>query len=496
MRIHPISTTILVMLMALFSNAWRCSAYEIPSAPPAKSDDPDILELQKISNGIDKIAAGASRAIVLVSTTKQIASGPPELMDPFRFFFGPDFPFSSPQGPSDQQPDNGQGMKQTVVGIGSGFFFDLDKRYILTNNHVIEGADKIHIKVAPGQTYTGKVLGSDANTDIAVIQIDDKNFSKDSLAALVLGNSDDIKSGDLVIALGAPFGLEASVTFGVISATKRGPLEIAKIGNFIQTDAAINPGNSGGPLINIYGQVIGLNTAIFSQSGTYAGVGLAVPSNLARQIAQELLNKGKVERGYLGVQITEADTDVIKDLGVPEGITGALVSNVMKDSPAAKAGVEAGDVIIAIDGKPVKSSGDIVNEIGLMKPGTTTKMTLYRGKKKQEITVKIANYNENVAQKEKAGGAELSFGMVLEPVSSSLAHRYNFESKVGAVVAKVDRRGAAAQAGIRPGDVILNCNDKIIDNPDDFKNCIKDKKRILLRLERSHQFFFVIIEKL
>ena len=223
---------------------------------------------------------------------------------------------------------------------------------------------------------------------------------------------------------------------------------------------------------------------------------MAVPSNLARQIAQELLNKGKVERGYLGVQITEADTDVIKDLGVPEGITGALVSNVMKDSPAAKAGVEAGDVIIAIDGKPVKSSGDIVNEIGLMKPGTTTKMTLYRGKKKQEITVKIANYNENVAQKEKAGGAELSFGMVLEPVSSSLAHRYNFESKVGAVVAKVDRRGAAAQAGIRPGDVILNCNDKIIDNPDDFKNCIKDKKRILLRLERSHQFFFVIIEKL
>ena len=482
-----------VGLSVFFSSFSYGANYEIPVAPAKAPNDENTQLLVKISTGFEKLAGQASAAVVYVSISKPV-EGAQNMMDPFEFFFGPNAPFFGPRdrrfrGPSDNQNQ----PKQRIMGIGSGFIVDLDKGYIITNNHVVEGADEIHLKVANGKIYVGKVVGSDSNTDVAVVQIKDKKYVKEGLAALVLGDSDAIKVGDLVLALGAPFGLEASVTFGVISATKRGPLEIAKIGNFIQTDAAINPGNSGGPLLNIYGQVIGVNTAIYSNSGGYAGVGMAVPSNLVRTIAQELLSKGKIERGYIGVQLTEIGEDVGKDLKVPEGVTGVLVTNVVKDEPADKAGVQPGDVIAEVNGKPIKGASDIVTEIGLAKPGTDIKLTLYREGKKQEIKVKIKPYGPNGAD-QITGKNSLDWGMALAKIDPSLSRKFNLESKSGLVVIDIDPNSMAGQAGIQVGDVILDCNSQKLKQPEDFSKCAKDKKRLLIRLERARQYFYVILQ--
>jgi serine protease Do len=484
----------------LFSFSLTCfsAPYQPPEIPKQISPDEDIEAVAKISRGVQKIARGASSAIVFVSITKPIEDQGQLMFDPFRFFFGPDSPFSAPPGQPNANPNRQMRPRQKIMGIGSGFILDLAKGYIITNNHVVEGADEIHLRVATGKDFVGKVVGTDPNTDIAVVQIKDQNFPKDNLSQLYFGDSDAIQAGDFVLALGAPFGLEATVTFGVISATKRGPLEITKIGNFIQTDAAINPGNSGGPLLNMYGQVIGVNTAIFSQSGSYSGVGLAVPSSLVRTIATELINKGKVERGYMGAQLTDVSPEVAKELKVPEGVGGALVSHVIKGEPADKAGLRPGDIIAAVNGKSVKSASDVVNEVGLLKPNTNVALTIYRDGKKNSITVQIKSY---VAQNKSAGQATSvpavaeNLGMLLEKITPELTEKFNLESKQGTVVAQVIYGSLAAQAGIRPGDAILDCNNKRVQNPGDVASCIKNSKQTLFRIERTGQYFYLTIRR-
>ena len=267
----------------------KSSNYQIPPSSTSSKIENKTNLLKKISSEISAISEEANRALVFVSVSKSVKTN---FNDPlFEFFFGP----RKPNQPLPKQK-----------GLGSGFFIDLNKGYVLTNNHVIDGADEISLKLANDESYDAKVIGRDANTDVAVVQIKDKKFSRKSLSSLVLSDMGDVEVGGLVLAFGAPFSLKSSTTLGIVSAMHRGSLQITDLGNFLQTDAAINPGNSGGPLLGMDGRVVGINTAIASSTGAYNGVGFAIPADLVRDVATRLINHGKVERGYLGVAFSSS----------------------------------------------------------------------------------------------------------------------------------------------------------------------------------------------
>ena len=309
--------------------------------------------LSMLSDGLATLADATRQALVYISVSKTLKL-PQGYVDPFEFFFGP--------GSGRQRPS------QKKQGLGSGFFIDTSKGYIMTNNHVIEGADEIEVKLFNGKSYDAKIVGRDENTDIAILQVKDKSYSKKNLRHLVLSQREP-KVGELSVALGAPFGLEASISFGVISAMGRNNLQITELGNFIQTDAAINPGNSGGPLIDMKGKVIGINTAIYSKSGGYNGIGFAVPAKMARSIAEKLINDGKVRRGYIGVGLQPLTAEIAEGLGLDNEQKGALVKQVEPDGPAKKAGLLAGDVIVGVDNTEIDSDGALILAIGTKSPG-------------------------------------------------------------------------------------------------------------------------------
>ena len=342
----------LVTALALATPA-MARTYALPDAPPPRTDDPALNALQAISQGISRIAESANKGVVLVTTSRSV---------------------------------RGQ------EGLGSGFLVDLDEGYVITNNHVVEGSREVQVKLANGSSYRGQVVGRDERTDVAVVKIKDKNYRRDGLTSLALADSGGVKIGDIVVALGAPFGLESSVSFGVVSAVGRGNLNITELGDFIQTDAAINPGNSGGPLLDAKGQVIGMNTAIFSRSGAYNGIGFSVPSKLVREVAGQLIAGGSVERGYLGVELQELTNNLSESLRLPTDVKGAVVANVSRNGPAREVGMQAGDVISAVDGSPLKNATSLVNTIGLMRPGSEVKLTIYREGKRRETQVRLAEF--------------------------------------------------------------------------------------------------------
>lgn len=480
-------------------------AYTIPPATPPKSDPDTTQVLHKMSKGVASIAKQANQAIVFVSVYKNAANMPQGMVDPFEFFFGPRGPRGSQPGP-DNDPrglpggPGGPGGRREG-GLGSGFIIDLKKGYILTNNHVVQGADEIQLKLANGESYEGRIVGRDQNTDVAVVQIKKDDFNRKGIAELSLGNSDSLDVGDFVVALGAPFGLEASLSFGVVSAMQRGNLDITKLGNFIQTDAAINPGNSGGPLLDMEGLVIGVNTAIYSRSGAYNGIGFAVPSNLVRNIAEQLINNGHIRRGYLGVFLQPIDDELQSGLNLPEGVKGgALVARVQRGSPADKAGLEPGDVVSEVNGTPMKMHSEIVNTIGLLKPGTKVALTLYRDGSKKSVTVAVGEHPDDEAEDGKPGKAQaadkaMPFGMSLSGWSKQAAARYNLESTFGAIVTSVEPNDAADRAGIRSGDLILKVDNRKITSPEDFQKAAKGKSKVLVWIERSGEFYFVQLRK-
>ncbi len=327
--------------------------YTLPDAPPPRTDDPALNALEAISRGISRIAETANKGVVLVTTSRA-----------------------------------GRGQE----GLGSGFLVDVDQGYVITNNHVVQGAREVQLKLANGSSYRAKVVGRDERTDVAVVQIKDKDYRRDGLAALALADSEQVKIGDIVVALGAPFGLESSVSFGVVSAVGRGNLNITELGDFIQTDAAINPGNSGGPLLDAKGQVVGMNTAIFSRSGAYNGIGFSVPSRLVREVAGQLIAGGSIERGYLGVELQELTDELQESLHLPDDVRGAVVANVSRSGPARLVGMQPGDVISAVDGMPLKNATALVNTIGLMRPGSEVKLTIYREGKRRETEVRLGEF--------------------------------------------------------------------------------------------------------
>ena len=393
--------------------------------------------------------------------------------NPWGDFFGP---FSQDKPPG--------GYKQQ--GVGSGFVMSRDG-YILTNNHVVEDADQIKVKFANGKEYEGKVVGRDPKTDIAVVKI----TGATDLQPLILANSDDLKVGAWVVAVGSPFGLEQTVTAGIVSAKGRvigsGPYD-----NFIQTDASINPGNSGGPLINMKGEVVGVNTAIIAGG---QGIGFAIPINMVKEIAPQLKEKGHVTRGWLGVSIQELTPELSKSLGLKEN-KGALVAQVFSGSPAEKAGIEQGDVITEFDGKTIGDSKDLPRTVASTPVGKTVTVKVSRGGKVMDRQVKLGEMKEKGAEVAEASPSRKSLGVTVQNVTPDLAKGIGLKNESGVLVVRVEPGSPAAEAGIQEGDVISQVNRKPIKDVEDFSKKIENAKgqeSVLLLIQRGQMNLFAAV---
>ena len=454
-----------VLLGGTFCAAWGAKMPKLQIDP---SPVPPEMNLKaSFASAIQK----ASPSVVYVYTTKKITGQPmmPFFEDPFfRRFFG------IPEG-------NLRSIPREEHGLGSGVIIS-ENGYILTNNHVVENADEVEVRYNE-ETYEAKVVGTDPPTDVALLKID-----AEGLPAITLTDSDNLKVGDVVLAIGNPFGVGKTVTMGIVSATGRSSLHITDYENFIQTDAAINPGNSGGALIDAKGRLVGINTAIASNTGGYQGIGFAIPINLARNVMKSLLEHGKVVRGYLGVLIQPLNRDLAEMFGLKES-EGAVISEVMPGTPAEKAGLKAGDVIVGLNGKKVKDAASLRLKIAQSAPGTTVTLRVIRDGKPREVKVKLGELKEGGLVSAYSGGgqsaSDLLDGVTVDDLTSRARRQYGIPERVeGALVVEVSPDSLAYKAGLRPGDVIMSINREPVRNADEavrVANKIKGN-RVLLRV--------------
>jgi serine protease Do len=370
-------------------------------------------------------------------------------------------------------------------GEGSGFFISADG-YILTNNHVVRDAVKVKIFNIDKQEFTAKIIGTDPKTDLALLKINAKN-----VPYLELGDSSAVEVGEWVLAIGNPFGQDLTVTSGIISAKGR-QLGMATYEDFLQTDAAINMGNSGGPLINMKGEAIGINSTILTPSAGNIGIGFAIPTNMAQKVVSDLKSKGKVVRGWFGIQIQDITESDAKDLDLAAG--GALVARVEDNSPAQKAGLKRYDLIIAINGKAVKSSSGLQMEIANSAPGDEIEVTIFRNREKMNLKIKVSEAPDSLKEQAVAESKSLNLGMVLVKNTPALAREYELKTAKGLVIENVDRDGAAAENGLKPGDVILAVNRSEIDSVEQFKRILASRRAgsmILLLINRNGDEVYV-----
>jgi len=369
---------------------------------------------------------------------------------------------------------------------GSGFFVTPDGN-IMTNAHVVKGADKISVVLNDGTEMDAVLVGVDPHTDIAIIKVDGKD-----LPFLVLGDSDTMEVGEWVVAIGSPFQLEASLTVGVISAKGRQNLRITDYEDFIQTDAAINPGNSGGPLLNMQCEVIGINTAIVSRSGGYMGIGFAIPSNMAKNVMNQIIDKGSVTRGFLGVSLQPVDKDIADAFGLAKA-EGALISEIVKNSPAEKAGLKQGDIIVEYNGAPVKTLGSFRKDVSLMGPGSTIKLKVNRKGEILSFNIVLTSATEGLAQ----DGSSQKMGIEVENLTTDLARQLGYsKTDEGVVITKVKPGSAAAAAGLRPGFLILSINHVKVSSTEDFNRILNDlgktKRALFLIRQGSAVRFYAV----
>jgi serine protease Do len=447
----------------------------------AVSTGSTVSETPMVPANFSDLAEKVRPGVVNIQVTKKVKN----VDFGFRRFFGNPFgeknPFGDFFGPfSEGNPPGGFEQR----GVGSGFVMNRDG-YILTNNHVVEDADQIKVKLANGKEYDGKVVGRDPKTDLALIKIE----ASSDLQPLNLGNSDELKVGSWVVAVGSPFGLEQTVTAGIVSAKGRvigsGPYD-----NFIQTDASINPGNSGGPLINMKGEVVGINTAIIASG---QGIGFAIPINMAKEIAPQLQEKGHVTRGWLGVSIQEVTPELAKSFGLKEK-KGALVSQVVSGSPAEKAGIEQGDVIVEFDGKEVADSKDLPRMVASTPVGKAATIKLLRNGKVLDLQVKVGEIEEKVEITK--APSHKSLGITVQNLTPEIAKGLGLKKDTGVVVTGVEPGSPAANAGIQTGDVIREVNRKPIKDVNDFVQKIekaKNQDNILLFLQRGQNNLFAAV---
>jgi serine protease Do len=378
-----------------------------------------------------------------------------------------------------------EGEAPPVRGQGSGFVVRPDG-VILTNAHVVDGAKEVTVKLADRREFTAKVIGIDKPTDTAVLKID-----ADGLPTVRLGSPGKTGVGEWVLAIGSPFGFENTVTAGIVSAKSRSLPEEGYV-PFIQTDVAVNPGNSGGPLLNARGEVIGINSQIYSRTGGYQGLSFAIPIDVAMKVEQQLLDKGRVSRGRLGVGVQDLTPALAESFGLPKP-EGALVGQVPPDGPAAKAGIQPGDVILALDGQPVRDSKELPPRVADIKPGTDANLTIWRDRKPQEVTLKVGELDQPEAQaaKETPEAAKGRLGLAVRPLSPE--ERQEAGVKNGVLVAKV--AGPAAKAGIQPGDLILSFNGQPITEVEQLRD-LADKagKRVAILIQRGGNAMFVPVD--
>jgi Do/DeqQ family serine protease len=426
---------------------------------------------QLVAQGIPTLAPMIEKvtpAVVNIAVTSKIpAQDNPLLQDPFfRRFFG------------DQMPDRIPERKQ--MAAGSGVIVDAAKGYVLTNHHVVEKASEITVTLKDGRSLKGKLIGDDAGTDVALVQIEAKN-----LTALPLGNSDDLKVGDFVVAVGNPFGLGQTVTSGIVSALGRTGLNIEGYEDFIQTDASINPGNSGGALVNLKGELIGINTAILGPSGGNIGIGFAVPVNMAHLVMDQIIQYGKVSRGRIGVAIQDVTPDIANAIGAKVN-QGAVVQQVEPGSPASKAGIQAGDIITEVDGHQLRGSSDLRNRIGLMRVGADVKLTLLHDGNSKTVNVKIGEAPTKSAAAEQEGGDtsasdKLQGATLKDSGNNSVA------------VADVEQGSKAWRSGLRPGDQITGVNRKRVHSVKELNDAAGENSVLALNVKRGDANLFVVV---
>jgi len=397
--------------------------------------------------------------------------------------FGPFGPFG-PQGPMPPHEPHGGGMGSGVIVSPDG--------HIITNNHVVDGANELTVTLPDKREFKGKIVGTDPKTDLAVIKIDASN-----LPYVRWGDSSKLQVGEYVLAVGNPFGLNSTVTLGIVSALGRGHMGITQYEDFIQTDAAINPGNSGGALINTAGELVGINTAIVSQTGGYQGVGFAVPANMAKPVFESLVKTGKVVRGYLGVAIQDLTQDLAKSFGIRQA-KGALVSSVAEDSPAQRAGLKQGDVIVAYEGKPVEDPAALQREVTHTPVNTKATLKVIRDGREQEVTVIIGEQAETVKVASADSSTENALaGLEVQSLDMQTARELGLHGKVqGVVVVDVEPDSLADRAGLAQGDVIKEINRQPIKSVRDYEKIAgslkKDESALLLINRRGTALFITV----
>ena len=431
----------------------------VGNAHALPTHDSQGQELPSLAPMLEKITP----AVVNIATTGTVkVRGNPLLDDPFfrRFFDIPDMP-----------------QERQTQSLGSGVIVDADKGYILTNNHVIEHADQIRVTLRDGNTHDAELIGTDPDSDVAVIKID-----ADNLTAAPLGKSRQLRVGDFVVAIGNPFGLGQTVTSGIVSALDRSGLGIQGYEDFIQTDASINPGNSGGALVNLNGELIGINNAIFSRSGGNIGIGFAIPIDMAREVMAQLVEYGEVRRGRLGVQAQNLTPQLAEAFGLERG-RGAVITQVDVGSPAAKAGLKSGDMIVEVDGETVR------NAIGLLRIGSEVKLKVLREGKPKTVKVTI---EESVSSRSQGG--EKLHAHLTGAQFGDIPEGHPLHGRVeGVLVSGVKQGSPAWSAGLRPGDVIVSINRKQVKNVDQMRKVIGNSDRLLLNIRRGNGALFLYL---
>ncbi len=477
------STSLFAVLAVLGALALTSAVPGISNAQGKPPSTESTRFLGRLSDALAEVAEAARPAIVNISTTTTVTMNEDPFgnmfNDPFfRHFFGGPF-------------DHGQGQrKYKSSALGSGVIISRDG-YILTNNHVVKGADEIKVKLYDKREFTGKVVGTDPRTDLAVVKINAKD-----LPVIKIGDSGKLKTGDIVLAIGNPFGLNQTITMGIVSAVGRSNIGLADLEDFIQTDAAINPGNSGGALVNSSGELVGINTAIYSTSGGYMGIGFAIPSNMAKSVMESIIKHGKVIRGWLGVSIQDLTDELAKSLGFKQ-TSGALVSGVNPGSPADKGGLKRGDLITAMNGRTIDDATSLRNRVASTSPGTKITLTVLRNGKHQDLTVTLGEYHakQEIA---KTTYDNMLKGVTVEELTPSERDKLNLPESLTGVVVTVIAPDSPAQGFLQPNDVIQQVNRHDIRTTADYDQAaakIKKHDTVLLLIYRDGASAYLTIQQ-